>query len=77
MFKEDKRILFIMKESICLKAGYYQIDLFWKDDVFCLLNNRVMVEYRLKLLRRRLFKNLDLCLKYLVFMDSFFENRYI
>jgi len=60
MSKEDKRALSIMKESICLKEGHYQIDLPWKDDVLCLPNNQAMAEHRLKLLRRRLFKNPDL-----------------
>ena len=30
MSKEDKRALSIMRESICLKEGHYQIDLPWK-----------------------------------------------
>lgn len=30
MSKEDKHALSIMKESICLKDGHYQIDLPWK-----------------------------------------------
>ena len=76
MSKEDKRALSIMKESICLKEGHYQIDLPWKDDVPCLPNNRAMAEHRLKLLRRRLHKNPDLRLKYSAFMDSLFENRH-
>ena len=75
MFKEDKRALSIMKELICLKEGHYQIDLPWRDDVPCLPNNRAMAEHRLKLLRKRLLKNPDLCSKYSAFMDSLFENR--
>lgn len=75
MSKEDKRALSIMKESICLKEGHYQIDLPWKDNVPCLLNNRAMAERRLKLLCKRLLKNPDLCSKYLAFMNSLFENR--
>ena len=76
MPKEDKRALSIMKESICLKEGHYQIDLPWKDDVPCLLNNRAMAEHRLKLVYKRLLKNPDLCSKYSVFMNGVFENRY-
>jgi len=76
MSKEDKRALSIMKESICLKEGHYQIDLPWKDHVPCLPNNRAMAEHRLKLLRRRLLKNPDLRSKYSAFMDSLFENRH-
>ena len=64
MSKEDRRALSIMKESICLKEGHYQIDLPWKD------------EHRLKLLRRRLHKNPNLRLKYSAFMDNLFENKY-
>ena len=76
MSKEDNRALSIMKESICLKEGHYQIDLPWKDDVPCLPNNRAMAEHRLKLLRRRLLKNPDLRSKYSAFMDSLFENKH-
>jgi len=76
MSKEDKRALSIMKESICLKEGHYQIDLPWKDHVPCLPNNRAMAEHRLKLLRRRLLKNPDLRSKYSAFTDSLFENRH-
>jgi len=35
-----------------------------------------MAEHRLKLLRKRLLKNPDLCSKYSAFMDSLFENRH-
>ena len=76
MSKEGKRALSIMKESICLKEGHYQIDLPWKKEVPCLPNNRAMAEHRLKLLCRRLLKNPDLRLKYSAFKAGFFESKH-
>ena len=59
-----------------MKEGHYQIDLHWRDDVRCLPNNRAMAEHRLKLLRKRLLKNPDLCSKNSAFVDILFENRH-
>lgn len=74
---EDKRVLNIMEFIVVLKEGYYEIAMLWRYFLFCLLNNRVLVEYRLKLLRRRFVKDLVFFQKYSVFIDNFFDRVYV
>ena len=71
---EDAQALAIMENSVFLKSDHYEIALPWKEAVPQLLNNRLLAEHRLKLLRRRLLKNPDLQSKYSSFMDDLLRN---
>ena len=76
MSLDDKRALEIMETSAVLKEGHYEIALPWRYSPSCLLNNRVLAEHRLKLLRRRLAKDPDLFQKYSAFIDNLLDKDY-
>jgi len=49
---------------------------FWRYSPSCLPNNRVLAEHRLKLLGRRLAKDLDLFQKYSAFINNLLDKDY-
>lgn len=57
MLLNDKRVLDVMRNLVKLKSGYYEIVLLWKDDFFFFENNKIVVEYRLRLLKKRFLKD--------------------
>lgn len=51
MLVNDKYVMELMSDFIKLENDYYQFVLFWRNDFFCLENNRLVVEYCFKLLK--------------------------
>ena len=74
MSKEDLRTLSIMEQSVTLKEGHNEIVLPWRNTPPYLLNNRPLVEHRLKLLQRWLLEDQELLSKYSLFMDDLVRN---
>ena len=70
---EDKQALSVMKESIKLKDGHYELALPWKNPPPW---NRPLVERRLSLLKKRLENDDQLLKKYSAFMNDLFEKGY-
>jgi len=66
MSANDKRAMELMKNSINLENGHYQLALPWKNDPPCLENNRPVVDHHLKLLKQRLSRDPELRSKYKV-----------
>ena len=64
MSLEDKQALEIMKETVTLVKGHYQIGLPWKRRPPLISDNRSLAESRLDQLKRRLLKSEDLRAKY-------------
>ena len=54
MSANDRHAMELMRDSISLEKGHYQLALPWRNDPPCLENNRSVVDHRLKLLKRRL-----------------------
>ena len=73
---EDKRALSVMKESIKLKDGHYELALPWKNPLPSLPWNRPLVERRLNLLKKHLENDDQLLKKYSAFMNDLFEKGY-
>lgn len=63
MLVNDKYVMELMRDFISLENGYYQFVLFWKNDFFCLENNRLVVDYYFKLLKWYLLRGLQLRFK--------------
>lgn len=76
MSQEDKRVFIIMEEFVEFRDGYYEIVFLWKVFFLDLSNNKIVVEYRFGLLKKRLIKDLGLYLKYILFMEDLFERGY-
>ena len=72
--KEDLHAISIMKQSVKLQSGHYEVALPWRNSPPNLPNNRPLVEHRLKLLRRRLLKDQELHSKYSAFIDDLLKN---
>lgn len=51
MSANDKHAMELMRDSISLENGHYQLALPWKNDPPCLENNRSVVDHYLKLLK--------------------------
>ena len=58
MSQEDKKALSVFEESVHLKNGHFEVEIPWKNYPPCLPNNRPVAEYRLKLLKKKLTRNL-------------------
>ena len=61
MSQEDKRAIAIMKESVQLKNGHYQIKLPFRNGNPKLSGNRSMAMHRLNCLKKRLSKDPEVC----------------
>lgn len=66
-----------MNEIVILMNGYYEIVLFWKNDFFGFDNNKVIVEYWLKMLKKCLLKDLVLLMKYKECIEDLLEKGYV
>lgn len=66
----------MMEESAELRDDHYEIALPWRVFPPDLLNNKLVAEYRLSLLKKRLIKDPDLHQKYVSFEDELFKKRY-
>lgn len=60
-----------------LKGGYYEIVLLWKDDFLFLENNKIVVEYWLRLLKKCFLKDLELLMKYKECIEDLFKRGYV
>ena len=74
MSLEDKEVLEIMKETVTLVKGPYQIGLPWKRRPPLISNNRSLAESRSDQLKRRLLKNEDLRAKYTTTINEYFSK---
>ena len=63
-----------MEQSVKLKSGHYEVALPWRNSTPNLPDNRPLAEHRLKLLRKRLFKDQELHSKYSAFIDDLLRN---
>ena len=71
---EDKRAIEIMKETVCMENGHYQIALPFRNYPPDLPNNKQQAIHRLSLLRKRLQKDTILHHNYTHFMNDLLEN---
>ena len=76
MSQEDIRAVNIMKSTIRLRSGHYEIALPWKRFPPWFPNNRPLAEHRLTPLKKRLLKGPKLFLKYAKFVDNLFEKQF-
>ena len=76
MSQEDKKALSVFEESVHLKDGHYQVEVPWKNYPPCLPNNRTVAEHRLKLLKKKLTRNPDMCDKYSNFICDLVDKEY-
>ncbi|XP_063967618.1 uncharacterized protein LOC129271341 [Lytechinus pictus] len=73
---QDMRARELMRESIKLVDGHYEVGLPWKYPDPGLENNRHMAEVRLKYLERRLKKDSNLAVKYTETVQGYIEKGY-
>ena len=73
----DKRALDIVEQSINLDEGQYTVALPWREEPPPLMNNRAMVEARLRMLRKRLDKNAVMKVMYTDTMRGYIEKGYV
>jgi len=76
MSANDKRAMELMRDSINLENGHYQLALAWKNDPPCLENNRSVVDHRLKLLKQRLSRDPELRSKYKDCIEDLLKKGY-
>ena len=76
MSQNDQRALNIMKGTVKLSNGHYEIGLPWKNHPPHLENNRPQAENRLQLLKKRLQKDAILHEKYTDFMADLLQKSY-
>ena len=66
----------MFEESVHLKDGHYEVEIPWKNYPPCLPNNRPVAEHRLKLLKKKLTRNPDMCDKYSNFICDQVDKEY-
>lgn len=76
MSLNDQKALNIMKETVKLQNGHYEMALPWKFYPPRLQNNRTLAERRLLQLKRRLQRESLVHQKYKAFMDDLLSNDY-
>jgi len=74
--QNDKHALEIMQETCLVQDGHYTIALPSEEDPPCIENNRSLREHRLRLLKKRLLKDLDLLLKCTTCMEDLLHKGY-
>ena len=74
--QNDKRAFEVMQETTVLQDGHYTIVLPWKNDLPYLKNNRGLAEHRLRLLKKRLFKDPDMRVKYAACIEDLLQKGY-
>lgn len=77
MLLNDKCVLDVMCNLVKLKSGYYEIVLLWKDDFFFFENNKIVVEYCLRLLKKCFLKDQELLVKYRECIEDLFKKGYV
>ena len=76
MSQKDKKALSVFEEYVHLKDGHCEVEIPWKNYPPCLSNNRQVAEHRLKLLKKKLTRNLDMCDKYSNFIGDLVDKEY-
>ena len=71
---EDKRALKMMEQSLKVVNGHFQVGLSWQTNPPYLPNNRLMVERRAGLLKKRLLRDEDLFSKYNATMNEYIKE---
>ena len=77
MSVEDKYALKTMEESCKLVDGHYEIAMPWRKGMPCLPNNVALAEARLRHLKRRLDRDVQLLNKYKTTMKDYIDKGYI
>ncbi|XP_074649052.1 uncharacterized protein LOC141904366 [Tubulanus polymorphus] len=73
MLVDDKKALSAIESTAVMRENHYEVGLPWKYPPSELVNNRVMAEHRLNLLKGRLLKNEELQAKYTKYIDRLLE----
>ena len=71
---EDQRALEMMEQSLKVVNGHFQVGLPWRTNPPYLPNNRLMLERRAALLKKRPLKDKDLFSKYNATMNEYIEE---
>ena len=71
---EDKRAIEMMEQSLKVVNGHFQAGLPWRTNPPYLTNNRLMVERRAALLKKRLLRDEDLLSKYNATTNEYIEE---
>ena len=74
--REDRLALKIMKDSIKIVSGHFQLPLLWRHKNVFLPDNRAMAEKRLESLKRRFSKDESLHKKYAGVMQDYIEKGF-
>ena len=74
--REDQDALSIMKNTISMIDGHYQLSLPWRHSTPSLSDNRMLAEARLRLLRKRMDKDSDLKEKYTATVCDYIAKGY-
>ena len=75
LYVEDRRVYYLLKRSIKLVDGHYELPLPWRNEKE-MPDNKIMAEIRLNHLKRKLQKNPELKQKYLDQMQFMLEKGY-
>ena len=71
---QDKTALEMIEQSLKVVNGHFQVGLPWRTNPPYLPNNRLMVERRAGLLKKRLLRDEDLFAKYNATMNEYIEE---
>ena len=75
--REDRRAYQMMKESIQLVDGRFQLPLLWRQENVELPDNRSMADHRLQALKKRLLKDKELHGRYSEVMQTYLDKGYV
>ena len=76
MSQNDRRALEIMKSTVKLSNGHYEIGLPWRNNPPHLQSNKTQAERRLQLFKKRFQRDDALCSKYKDFMADLLHRKY-
>lgn len=76
MSVEDEKALAIMEDSVKKVSGHYQVALPWRQQPPYLPNNRVAVEQRLHLLKKRFLRDPEFFARYKTAINDYFVKGY-
>lgn len=75
--QDDQKAISIMKDTVQLKDGHYEIDLPWRTKTPpCQPDNKSLVKHRLGILKKRFIKDPELLKKYSHFMEELLGKSY-
>ena len=76
MSQNDQRALKIMKDTVKMTNGHYEMALPWRNYPPCLQNNKSLAQHRLGPLKKRLEKDPIMLIKYKDFMTDLLRKGY-